>query len=404
MRWLFASLALLSAMPAHAESRVRSRLSTHRQPTGDAAAVYRFVGTADGTWDPSFSRLARPTVTGPATTVDRGDGTAATVPANTLAVGPDGALIYGARTSRILWNQALDNAAWVKRGAAACVPSPEPDPLGTYTAWRCTVGAVNVDDFYQGVLGHSASAGLSTSAWIHAVSESGIVSVDPTGSGTGSKSIDLSAAAIWTKFSWSGLASAVGASGMKFSSGTGAAITFDLWRPWQVEGSDPGPDAEVQSAPLSVAATAVSAPNALRGSEWCVRIDATPGSHWRSGAVRYLVAIGTSGADRAYIRVDGNGKLQFTVIDETTTARYIFTDAPADSTEHTITACADGGTLALWVDGERLSVSSGGTGSGVITSMPTTVAIGSNGTSDHWGGSIRSVTLCNTADPARCRQ
>jgi hypothetical protein len=400
---LFALLPLLAGAVPIMRPGGTGRLVSSDVRRSDVAARYVFIANEDGTWDRSASyRTGALTVTGPATTVDRGDGTAVTVPQNTLAVGPAGALVYGAHTQSTLHTNDPTQVEWIKEAGVTVEKNSKSCPIGPLGDRMHLVTAAADAGIYQSWT-HSATA-YTVSAWLaRATADADCTASLGFAAQAGLGYTQPTLTATPTRISKTATSAAT-ASGIHLLTRTGdTCARFCVWGANETNTSALFPYSATGAAPLSVAATAVSVPNALRGNKWCVRVDATPGSHWRSDASRYLVAIGTSGADRAYIRVDGNDKLHFTVVDETTTGRFIFTDAPADSTEHTITACADSGTLALWVDGEQQSVSSGGTGSGVITSMPTTAAIGSNRASDHWSGSIRSASFCNTSNPERCR-
>lgn len=258
MRWLFVALALLSALPAHAESRVRSRLLAPKRKS-DVAARYRFVGRTDGTWDPSFSRLARPTVTGPATTVDRGDGTAVTVPANTLAVRPDGALIYGAHTQSVLHTNDPTQSNWSKETGVTVEKNSASCPLGPTGDRMHLVTGVTDKGIYQ-LWSHSAAT-YTLSTWAAKATGDADCTADlrfALQPSIGNKTLSLTATP--TRASFTGTA-ADGNAGIYLSTRTGDTCSrFCFWGANETNTSSIYPYSETGAAPLSVAATAVSVP------------------------------------------------------------------------------------------------------------------------------------------------
>lgn len=405
MRWLFVVLALLSALPARADSRVRSRLSTHRQPTGDVAAVYRFVGTADGTWDPSFSRHARPTVTGPATTVDRGDGTAVTVPTNTLAVGPDGALVYGARTQSVLHTNDPTQAEWIKetgvsveKNSASCPIGPTGDRMhlvtaaadaGIYQSWTHGATAYTVSAWLA-----RATADADCTASLGFSAQAGLGYTQPTLTDTP------------TRISKTATGAAT-ASGIHMLARTGdTCARFCFWGANETNTSALFPYSATESAPLSVAATAVAVPNALTGNEWCVagRFQA---ADWRrfSGAYGSLAATSTAYArpNAIYLYVVGStGRPSLSVFDSSGTEKAVIGPALSGDTEVAVVGCSNAsGAMVLRVDGTDYTTTTG-EGTGVVSAQEPNVNIG-GGAPGVFSGSIRELVLCNSSDPARCR-
>jgi len=177
------------------------------------------------------------------------------------------------RTSRILFNQRdpANTAAggisgigstWTIRGAATCTLSPDPAPDGTYTAERCTVGLKGVDDVFALATGFAANTPLATSFWVRYVSAAGDLRAYNTSSAaSGETRVDLatigsswfhvSAESIPPTVAWRSIAS--GAAGVLFSAGSGL-VTFDVWDPWQVEGTVAGHSVGVQASPVTVEA------------------------------------------------------------------------------------------------------------------------------------------------------
>jgi lysophospholipase L1-like esterase len=289
------------------------------------AELQSLVRARRGMTDTTGTRAV--SVTGPATTIETPGGTAVTTPANTLAVGPHGAAIYGARTSRILKNQrdpaatstgGMLAANWTKRGtasvAAGCVTAPD----GSCTADEVSgLGAAGVNDVYQVATGFTANAAISSAVWIRRVSTSGTVRViNVADSSKGELRVDLAQMPDWwirisTDQSIPGVtvttaffATAGGAAGFQFGSVAGS-LSFRVWRPWQVEGAVPGPDAYVNGSALAVAGTAAYSDQPdVSDAEGCVYAEVYPPASFAGGQAPRI--LGTDGAGgRAPIAMTG---------------------------------------------------------------------------------------------------
>lgn len=278
-------------------------------PTQDTAGSLKIGGPA-GLWDKSISNvtlwsgwaasaadlarmvrsqyaaqgsLGEPlTVSGPATSavLTRSDGSpfVAVTPANQPSIVADGVQVPGARVSRVLRNQLFSDGVWAKNGTASCVASPIAAPDGSMTAWRCTVGEYAVNDLAQAVSGFGNSASLAWSMWLSPVSGVSVTTLNfaEAASGrsvvslewTGWRLITASSQYVTTTAAWK--STAAGAAGFRFAAASGNS-TFDIWRPWQQEGTL-GPDAEVKASPLSVAATSYEVPIPA-GSLWAVYVE-----------------------------------------------------------------------------------------------------------------------------------
>jgi hypothetical protein len=412
-------------------------------------SVYSVVlaGAAElGAWSPSLDEMqalvrarygmtgtrGEPvTVTGPATTVEGPGGTAWTTPANTLAIGPQGALVYGARTSRILKNQrdpaatstgGMTAANWTKRGtasvAAGCVTAPD----GSCTAEEITVGTLaGVNDVYEYAGGFGANATLASALWVQRVSTSGtLVAMNVADGDRGQWQIDVAAVgAEWVRITgpqtgvsqvsaWQ--ANATGQGGFDFAAASGT-VTVRIWRPWQVEGAVPGPDAYVNGSALAVAATAATTSNGLVGigTDWCVTVTATPtGRAWNAITADLWSAGAPDAANSTRLEASTNGNLYFYAFDAAAAAKYRQASMAGFTagTEHTITACNASGTLTLHFDGSPApGASGGGAGTGIVTTPAATFAFGAVNTSGAtaWNGSIKRTLVCRTSDPERCQ-
>jgi hypothetical protein len=412
LRFTVCAAALLLAAPAHAQL-IRSGTGRMVRQSGQSPVLDRYVFAPSGAAVTSSLRGTPLTVSGPATTVCDPARTPQcwTAPANTAAVGPDGALIYGARTSRLLWNQDLSNGAWIKRGDAACVASPEPAPDGTMTAWRCTVGLVNQHDVYQTVAsGFGASVALTAAAWIRRVSEAGAITIDPTSSGIGSITIDLAeAGSAWRRYSWAGTTSAAGGSGFKLSAAS--TVTVDVWRPWLVEGSVAGPDAEVGANPLSIARHALSS-DALPpgGQPFCICVSATPdmSAPWHTSGIpsRVLFGLGpNTGANTMRVRVGATGNLIIDVYDATGTVKtWTAAGAFSGSGETSVAVChSPAGAVTVAVGGQVVAATESGNGTGQFVPRDV-LSIGGASPAGVFPlqGAVRQIAFTRAAAPESC--
>jgi hypothetical protein len=399
MRWLFLALALLAALPAHAESRVRSRLSTHRQPAGDVAARYRFVGRTDGTWDPSFSRHARPTVTGPATTVDRGDGTAVTVPANTLAVGPDGALVYPTHTQSVLHTNDPTQVEWIKEAGVTVEKNSESCPIGPLGDRMHLVTAAADAGIYQSWT-HSATA-YTVSAWLARAT----ADADCTASlgffaqaGLGYTQPTLTATP--TRISKSVTSAAV-SSGIHLLTRTGDTCSrLCFWGANETNTGAPYPYSATGAAPLSVAAHDPRATSGLLASDtlWSVRVVAMARGSW-SAMNRGLVGIGNAGAHHVRVRINPSSRLYVEVSDADGGLKTWFSEVLTltDGSEITAAVEYNAGTVRAQLNGVWLTMTSSGTGTG-IHQPQSTLYVGQVISGVYsLGGAVRSIAICRSA-------
>ena len=369
------------------------------------------------------------TVSGPKTSavLTRADGSpyVATVPANMPSITADGVQVYPARTSRVLYNQrsSANNAnggicgtgsTWGMAGTATCALSSEPAPDGSLTAERVSVGVTNANHIFQLISagGFSANAMLAPSLWIKRVSTIGTLSMlNPQDPAKGRWNIDFAALPDrWTRVVSGAtgvtvvapfVASATGSAGVQFYTVSGA-VQFDVARVWMVEGSIPGPDAEVQASPLSVAATSISGAHGIVGNRWCYSTTAT--ADWsRSG----IVALGLLGdalgdsSNSAFLYVN-SGTVSFDLYNGASQARSI-TAGTLVAGERRLTFCNRDGTLSVAVDGTARTPTVTASGSGVWSAMPTTAFVGAVNPSSYLGGTIRSVMTCNTSVPEECQ-
>jgi hypothetical protein len=418
MRYLFALALLLAAFPA--EARTRARTSARAVPDPVAA---RYAFAPAGAAITTGTMLEPLTITGPATPVCSG-GACWTAPANTPAIGPDGMLVYGPRVSRILNNQrssantatgGMLSATWTKRGTATVAAGCVTDPFGGCTADEITVGAVNTNDAYQYPTGFAANAALAQAVWIQRVTTTGSLSiVHPNGAANGAWSVNLAllpdawerlvpghaALTVTTAFK----ADQFGSAGILLGAASGT-VTVRIHRPWQVEGTVPGPDAEVGSSPLSVAGHAVSVPNAVAGAEWCYSVTATPSGAWNAGLTRGLASGGIIGAANSWaIYVIGNGTPVCSLWGTDGSERYHAGPAAlSDSAERAFACCGTSAGPSLWIDGARSTNALLGVGTGVMSELPATVKLGVFTSGNDLRGSIREHLQCRAVDGGICR-
>lgn len=115
----------------------------------------------------------------------------------------------------------------------------------------------------------------------------------------------------------------------------------------------------------------------------------------------YILTAGTVAAANSWnLRSFTDGAIFFDIYDNAGTLKRIkATHGFADGSSHDIVVSNSGGTLGLYFDGVAVSGTVSGTGTGIITTQPATVATVATGS---LGFSIRGWRACKTADGTKC--
>jgi lysophospholipase L1-like esterase len=146
------------------------------------------------------------------------------------------------------------------------------------------------------------------------------------------------------------------------------------------------------------------------GSNFCVSTMASPygGRPWFAtpeATVRGLWQIGPgASANYAKLQVYQN-TMTFSIWDTTGTSKTAtWTSSTGPSIQaHEIKGCTQSGTLALYMDGRLLVAPNTGSGTGVITTMPSTADVGrAAGVGTEWDGFIKEIAFCSTTDAGTC--
>ncbi len=137
-------------------------------------------------------------------------------------------------------------------------------------------------------------------------------------------------------------------------------------------------------------------------TSWVFRVRALPdGQFWARALTQGLFQLGTNGAaNSASLSVDTAGKPVFSVYDATGTEKKFTATAALDATTYSssrnIRAVNIAGTLTVEVDGLVVPGASSGSGTGIITTQPTTAYLGSLGSASQFGGQLRDVCVGST--------
>lgn len=134
-------------------------------------------------------------------------------------------------------------------------------------------------------------------------------------------------------------------------------------------------------------------------TQWCIGADVDRSAGlWNAAAVVANLGPTLDASNSASLSVDASGGATFKVVDNAAGTKQV---AVAASTlkagGHRLVGCDNAGTLTLYVDG----VSSGsvtGAGTGVVTTMPGTVTIGSASSANYLNGGVRNFCISNKAN------
>jgi hypothetical protein len=131
---------------------------------------------------------------------------------------------------------------------------------------------------------------------------------------------------------------------------------------------------------------------------WCIGITATPGGGraWNQPGTQRLLAAGGVGAANSFGFYQTVGNNVLSVYDSAGVLRFANTAniGWANGSAHRIVGCNRAGAITLYVDGVLgITVTTGGTG--LWSSTPATVDVGSLGGGNAWDGSIRDLRVYN---------
>lgn len=183
--------------------------------------------------------------------------------------------------------------------------------------------------------------------------------------------------------------------------GVSGSAALYLWQP-QVgpAGATLGPPLEAADVvPVIAAAESLTVESRVTGAHrsWCRSITAKPCGSWAD--VKQLWSQG-SGANSARLAVE-SGNLTFAVVDSAgaeKTLAYPVTSIAAGV--HTLKAAVRDGALAMYIDGVSVG-SAGGTGTGLVASLPATLYLGGAPGSE-FGGTLSDFVESDNSVPTNC--
>jgi hypothetical protein len=147
------------------------------------------------------------------------------------------------------------------------------------------------------------------------------------------------------------------------------------------------------AVPRDADVVSVANPIPAWAKRWCIagtyKINAADWIGANSNARRF--ALGPAGTDAAYL--SGN---YFGIYDATTTQKYIGAYTSPATTTSRIVACSEAGRMSLLV-GNTLYTAVNGAGTGVITTQPANLYLGSDNGANLLNGNIKNFKVCASA-------
>lgn len=354
--------------------------------------------------------------------------------ANQARLTSGGMWAEGSAQNPALYNQQVDNAGWLKSGVNVTAANAIAAPDGTLTADRLQASAgssvhwtfnsfntTNGQPYSISVFGKAGTAG-----WLGLYND---------GSPSARMAVNLSTCAVgtqtfggtnyaveslaegWCRAMLSFVANAsahnivvrIGRTEADVSNGsTWTADGSEYLYAWGMQ-SEPGARAtsyvgEVLGTAVTRAAELPSVSNPLSGttpSSWCLGATVTNSdSSWGGGGIRVIASVGTtySAANSAMLYVINSGGVEADVFDSSGVTRYSATTGTLTSGAQRVVMSASSGAPVITVGGAVQSVSTGGAGTGAISSHPATIRLGNqNGTTGWLYGRIRALSIDNTA-------
>jgi hypothetical protein len=344
--------------------------------------------------------------------------------ANTLAVSPQGAEVWAARTNYALQSSTscVANAVqtpWALSGTPTCVSDAALAPDGTVSMDSWT-SATNTHGITQPVT-TASSATATSSIWASKPNGTGTVTgtyvctAGTANSCTCSTSDGSACSTAVATTTCTAKFTAVGTTPVRLAlmPVCAAALTNPTigWYPgeisvnigtanfWgaQVEvGTYPGPYIPTTAASVARAFTAASIPlpDLHTTDTFCVGLTATPGAYWNDPATRFMFSNYTGSAVNVINLSVAGATMSFQTYDNAGGNKGVtWTHGlGATKTPQRLVACDAAGTIALYANGVSVGAA-GGAGTSLFTATPTPLQIGEQNNAQLWDGSITNVKV-----------
>jgi hypothetical protein len=329
----------------------------------------------------------------------KSDGSLVALSSNAPAVESAGLLSEGQSTNHTLQSQALATAPWSTLNGTSAAPtvtnntSDVTDPTGGNAATKIVFPAVSAGGAYSlasQVI--SPSAGTYTQDIYLRGASSGTVYFDVSDG-----AVLYTAACTFTSSFWTRCSRATTSAspftrfdvGVNLNDGPQSAQPAQTVYAWQAEFND----GALLGSPIASAGTtatragdvlSVTAPSALPGA-WCASATVTPEGSWNLSARRVLMQFGGTyqAANSLTFSVNASNLISAEVYDGSGTGKTVTAaQAFSGTTSHALQVCDSAGTLAINFDGTAQTVTTTGTGTGVIGAPASPLYLGSlNGAS-----------------------
>ena len=141
----------------------------------------------------------------------------------------------------------------------------------------------------------------------------------------------------------------------------------------------------------------------LNPSAWCIGAKVTPPSAWANLAsgqgIGNIGATAAANNSASLSMQTTTGKPLFVVYDTSGGTKQMLVDSAITAAAHTVYGCVNSGTLTIWVDDAKPAQTGSGAGTGIITTQPTSAAIGSLGSANQFGGAVSNFKILRRGTP-----
>jgi hypothetical protein len=315
---------------------------------------------------------------------------------------------FSGATNSALWSESFDNAAWTKTNATVTANAAvSPDGLVRAETIATTLAGGFIESSAVAVSTSAASA----SVWVRSAagSQVGTLLIRDTTAGADRCSASFTATVDWQRVivrcEYPSLTSSNNHV-MRLLPGGAGGGTIEAWGA-QFDANAIGTATSyvyTEGTAVTASTAGYSLANPLSGASvpvWCLSVDVD--AFWvRYGSGQDVWALNSSanvgGANSAYLYVAGNGTTKvatFGVYDSAAAQKQVASavNFTASSGKHSIVACSSNGTLTLKVDGTPESPAPTGSGTGIISSMPTSLYFNLSSQSAAFQGYVSNVCL-----------
>jgi hypothetical protein len=328
----------------------------------------------------------------------------------------------GGATNVLIRSDAFDHAAWTTDGAGVAAPVVTANttdvvaPDGTYTAEKIVLPAVSVVGNYSRIYSTiftGTAAAWSGSIYLRSASGSStFYLLVRAGDSTAYHSTACTVTTTWTRCLGENktltAASWLVIIGVDLTPGSGqvaqAAQTVYAWGGQVNVGGWSSSYIATAGTSVTRVADRATTPNLLATGTpnytLAATVTASTSRAWSDGSAKGVLHIGTGtfgDANGASVWVLSGGEVSFRVYDAAAGVKTVSTDAAITTGARRIRATNTGGTLALTIDGVAVAQTVSGAGTGVITTMPGTMYLGSLGNTNPLEGTLSLVCVDDSA-------